>query len=308
MDDAFITALEEVVGLTPPQIQLLTDQSIIAPDTLALLDEDAMTDLFSKRPLSAATIIKKMKLKALRLWIQEKDDTDAEYNLDEFTVAKCTAMLKNNQMTAASSSFGREGNRSLNNGSTNNSNRKQGAIESGQRFISSTNVSKVSHDDLRYDFNKRTRAEIDSRADTVCAGSTFRLIEESNHYCVVNDFHKDMLPMQDIPVATVATAYDDPVSQETFILVFFEALYFGNTMEHSLISPMQLRHNGLQVDQTPRQYDPNSLHGITFPQDDDHNLFIPFHLHGSISYFSSRIPTDKEIQNCKYVYMTEDAI
>lgn len=589
MDDTFITILEEIVGLTPAQIQLLTEQSINDPETLALLDEDAMTDLFSKRPLSAATIITKMKLKALRLWIQEKDDTDAEYNLDDFTDAKCTAMLKkmsrksgttslkdsskksdakapekfngkhknwkqwkaefeaylsairgvndvpliyiirdddnmtqeekdnlegpakevydaplqgtffdrdnyqvfqylraqivggsaethlepfvtdgdgrnawiflkakyegedarnaaiavarkeisnatwernsknwtlddycmkhtranntltkygvpvdgpsqvrafldgilnhqmdgvkslvmfhddskndlgkaiikfkdtvsalnlvksgrhdhedhrrigsasrggryqsqgrggqrdgknnkrpyeynsnrggrgghsrhqgrgrytphpgrsqpelpddglkldknildqmnskqraafykgrdamrsnnetqnnrnigsaqsqlanqmhdeisavteaitNSHMTAASSMFGKEGNRSLNNGVNNNPNRKQGAVESGQRFISSTKTSKTSV--IEYDFNKRARAEIDSRADTVCAGSTFRLLEESNHYCVVSGFHKDMSPLQNIPVATVATAYDDPVSQQTF--------------------------------------------------------------------------------------------
>ena len=79
-------------------------------------------------------------------------------------------------------------------------------------------------------------------------------------------------------------------------------------MEHSLISPMQLRHYGLQVDQTPRQYDKHSIHGIAFPQDDDHSLVIPFHLHGCISYFSSRVPTDDdEMQNCQYIYMTEDA-
>ena len=86
--------------------------------------------------------------------------------------------------------------------------------------------------------------------------------------------------MQNIPIATVATAFDDPVSQETYVFVFFEALYFGDTMEHSLISPMQLRHNGLPVDQTPRQYDPSS---------------------------NQRSPTDSEMQRYRYIYMTEDS-
>ena len=214
-------------------------------------------------------------------------------------ISAITEAQANAQMNAASSQFGKEGNRSLN-----NSSRKQGAVVSGERFISSTRTNRSAP---RYDYDKRARAEIDSRADTVCAGSTFKLLEESSQYCVVSGFHSDMAPMQNIPVATVATAYDDPVTQETYVLVFFEALYFGDTMEHSLVSPMQLRHNGLRVDQTPRQYDANSNHGITFPKDDEHDLFIPFHLHGCISYFSSRLPTDSEMERCRYVYMTEDA-
>ena len=208
------------------------------------------------------------------------------------------------KMSSASSQFGREGNRSLDNASHNKASRQQGAIQSGQRYISSTKATKTNH---TYDFNKRARAEIDSRADTVCAGATFRLLEESNQYCVVSGFHNDMTPLQNIPVATVATAFDDAATQETYILIFFEALYFGSSMEHSLISPMQLRHNGLKVDQTPRQYDPESTHGISFPQEEEHNLFIPFQLHGCISYFSSRVPTDHEMESCKYIYMTEDA-
>mmetsp|Transcript_18821 Transcript_18821/g.26683 ORF Transcript_18821/g.26683 Transcript_18821/m.26683 type:complete len:191 (+) Transcript_18821:835-1407(+) len=94
-----------------------------------------------------------------------------------------------------------------------------------------------------------------------------------------------------IPVVTFATAYDDPVSQETYILVFHEALYFGSSMEHSLISPMQLHHN----------------HGIAFPDQDDHNLTIPFELHGCISYFPTRLPTDTEIKHCQFIFMTEDS-
>jgi hypothetical protein len=148
----------------------------------------------------------------------------------------------NAQMNAASLQFGKESNRFLNN-------RKQGALTSGQRFISSA---KTARPVPQYDYNKRARAEIDSRANTVCAEATFKLLEESSQYCVVNGFHADMPPLQNIPVATVATAFDDPITQATYILIFYEALYFGDSMEHSLISPIQLRHNGLCVDQTPR--------------------------------------------------------
>ena len=50
---------------------------------------------------------------------------------------------------------------------------------------------------------------------------------------MVSGFHSDMEPIRNVPVATVATSYDDPNTQETYILVFYEALFFGDTMEHS---------------------------------------------------------------------------
>ena len=193
--------------------------------------------------------------------------------------------------SAASTSFGRAGNRSLQGGQNANQ-RTQGAISSGYRFVSSA---RRQQPNIALDYDKRARAEIDSRADTVCAGATFLALEESNHFCGVNGFHSDMAPIKDVPVATVATAYDDPITQETYILVFHEALYFGSSMEHSLISPMQLRHFGLRVDQTPKQYDRESLHGIAFPDQEDHQLVIPFQLHGCISYFPSRLPTQTEL-------------
>jgi len=146
---------------------------------------------------------------------------------------------------------------------------------SGQRFVSSARRSLALP---QYDYNKRARAEIDGRADTVCAGSTFHFLEESNHYCVAYGFHSDMKPIENVPVATVATAYDQPSLQETIILIFHEALYFGDSMEHSLLCPMQLRHNGIKVDQSPRQYDPASIHGLLVPQEEEEDLYIPFAL------------------------------
>ena len=61
---------------------------------------------------------------------------------------------------------------------------------------------------------------------------------------------------------------------------------------------------GLAVDSTPKQYsDGKSLHGIYSEQD---NVEIPFHLHGSTSYFVTRLPTKVEKQNCRWVSFTSD--
>jgi len=40
--------------------------------------------------------------------------------------------------------------------------------------------------------------------------------------------------MMKIPVAKLATACDHPITGETFILVFIQALYLGEKLEHTL--------------------------------------------------------------------------
>ena len=51
MNESFENALEFVVGLNLPQRQLLLEQNITDDSIFALLDEAAITDLFTKRPL-----------------------------------------------------------------------------------------------------------------------------------------------------------------------------------------------------------------------------------------------------------------
>jgi hypothetical protein len=42
-----------------------------------------------------------------------------------------------------------------------------------------------------------------------------------------------------------ATAYEDPVSDATYILVFNEALYYGDKLDHSLLNPNQIWSYGI---------------------------------------------------------------
>jgi hypothetical protein len=144
------------------------------------------------------------------------------------------------------------------------------------------------------DYNLRARAEIDTRADTLCAGSTFILFEATGKVVDVSGFHDSYEAIKNIPVGTCITAID--LEDETIIASFPQSLYFGDTMKTSLIPPAQLWDFGITVDVVPKQYsDGKSLHGIHHP---DSNVFIPFHLYGCISYFLTRLPSDKEINQC----------
>ncbi len=153
------------------------------------------------------------------------------------------------------------------------------------------------------DFTGHLRAEIDTRADTICAGKAFASLYYSRRVVDVGGFHSDLGTMKGVPIARVATAYDCPTG-ETLILAANEALYFGNQMEHSLFSPQQICDNGLRCDPLPRQYSPSSIHAIYDPGTD---TTIPFQLHGCISYVPIRLPTETELQTCWYIELTSEA-
>jgi Reverse transcriptase (RNA-dependent DNA polymerase) len=75
-------------------------------------------------------------------------------------------------------------------------------------------------------------------------------------------------------------------------------------MENSLLSPAQLWDHGVTLDVVPKQYsDGQSIHGIHHP---DENIHIPFHLHGCISYFCTRLPSKEEINNCRWITFTSE--
>lgn len=76
------------------------------------------------------------------------------------------------------------------------------------------------------------------------------MIELTGEVCNVNGF-KDEMTVQDVPVATTATAYTVPGTSDTYILIFNESLFFGGGMDHSLMNPNQIRASGIPVSDNP---------------------------------------------------------
>ena len=148
-----------------------------------------------------------------------------------------------------------------------------------------------------------SRAEIDTRADTICAGKASRVIEYTDQVCDVSPFTSEYEPMRNIPVAKTATAYDHPYDHETYILVTVQSLHFGEKLENTLLCPNQMRSHGIEVDDVPRHLsvDGKSSHSIYIPADD---VRLPLLLHGCISYLPTRYPTDYELENCKWLMLS----
>ena len=79
--------------------------------------------------------------------------------------------------------------------------------------------------------------ECKTNADTCCLGKNFLVLHSTYRTADVYAYDTSIQPIENVPFVTAATAFDDPTSGATFILVFNEALYNGEKLDHSLINP-----------------------------------------------------------------------
>jgi hypothetical protein len=137
----------------------------------------------------------------------------------------------------------------------------------------------------------------------MCCGKGFIPISKIDQVCNVLSFHPDMSPIKDVPVRTCATAFDHP-DGETIILVFGQALYFGDMMEHSLLSPNQVHSFNHQLCLNLKKFtNGNSEHGTTVEEED---MVLPFNMYSFISYLPIRTPTPDEIHRCRQIILTSE--
>ncbi len=148
-----------------------------------------------------------------------------------------------------------------------------------------------------------SRSELDSHADTTVGGANCVLLSGTGEFATVHSFSDERKPFQNVPIGTVATAWVVPETGETIILIFNEALFFGDRLDHSLLCPNQMRAHGIVVSDTPMQFDQQSTHSIYVP---DENLVIPLALLGIISNFESHKPSNDELVSCRRAIMTGD--
>ena len=95
--------------------------------------------------------------------------------------------------------------------------------------------------------------------------------------------------------------YDDPLTGNTYILLFNESLYYGSKMDHSLFNPNQLRKYGVNVWDNPFDLE----HPFSIQVNDD--VEIPLNSMGTKIFFKSRVPTEYEMQACPKIEVTSAA-
>ncbi len=149
-----------------------------------------------------------------------------------------------------------------------------------------------------------SRSEFDSHADTCVAGDNTVVYADTGERVRVSPFSGEYAAMTDVPIVTALTAWTDPKTGRTFILVLNQCLYFGDRLPNSLLNPNQLRANGLTVHDTPQQYDRNSTHSVMIPGTSPTTL--PLRMRGVISYLDTRKPTQQERDTCVWLELTAD--
>ena len=140
--------------------------------------------------------------------------------------------------------------------------------------------------------------ECDTNADTCCLGRNFIVLEYTRRTADVYGYDKAIKPIEDVPIVSGATAWDDPNTGETFILVINEALYYGTKLDHSLINPNQLRAYGIGFWDNP--YD--EARGLQIELDDERS--IRMQTRGTKVLFGTRSPTQEEMTNCHHIHLT----
>ena len=104
-----------------------------------------------------------------------------------------------------------------------------------------------------------SKCELDSHADTIVAGANCIILNYTGQECDVSAYRDDYTPVQNVPIVTAATAWQSHETGQTYILVFHEALWMGDSMQDTLINPNQLRHFGTNVQDNPVSNYPLSI-------------------------------------------------
>jgi len=141
--------------------------------------------------------------------------------------------------------------------------------------------------------------EMDTHADTGCAGSNWRILWYTGQVCEVSPFLPTYDAVNEIPVAGCGTVWSSPSTGQDYLLVGDQFLYFGEVLPNSLLNPNQLRAFGIGVNDNP--FDESQDIGI-----DCGDEFIPLRTIGTNVYFESRVPTDWEVKHLPRIYITSD--
>ena len=95
------------------------------------------------------------------------------------------------------------------------------------------------------------QSELDSHADTIALGKNSIIMKYTGRECEVSPYADTYDTIKKVPIVTGATGYTSPITGRRSILIFNEALWLGDQMQHTLINPNQLRYYGLLVKDDP---------------------------------------------------------
>jgi hypothetical protein len=103
----------------------------------------------------------------------------------------------------------------------------------------------------------------------VVLGKTSVVLAPTFRTADVYAYDTSIKPIENVPIVSGATAYDDPVSGLRASSLSTESLYYGEALDHTLINPNQVRSYGIPFWDNP--FDPTRSLSIDVHDD----LHIP---------------------------------
>ena len=144
------------------------------------------------------------------------------------------------------------------------------------------------------------RIELDSHADTIVLGANCVVLSHTGQTCEVMPYSDTYKAITDVPVVTGATLWTSPHDGDEYILIFNEALWMGDTLQHTLVNPNQLRAYGTTVQDNPFSPSPLSFDPTNGP-------VIPLTTMGTIIYCTTRAPSDHELSSLPHIILSSSA-
>ncbi len=172
--------------------------------------------------------------------------------------------------------------------------RRLAAVLTGTRHVCTTKTKYWTDPPV----NTIVESKCNTNAETCCLGRNFVVLHSTFRTADVYAYDTSIRPTKNAPIVLGATAYDNPDSRKTFILVFNESLYYGDCLDHTLINPNQVCAFGIPFWDNP--YDTARSLSI----DVDADLTVPLRAHGTKLMFRTRVPTQEELSMCEHIQMT----
>ena len=140
------------------------------------------------------------------------------------------------------------------------------------------------------------RIEIDTHVDTTVLGSNCVELSYTGKECEVSPYSPDYEAMHNVLVVTSATVWTNPQDGMAIVLVFHEALWMGDKLDHTLVNPNQLRAYGVDIQDIPFMSTPLSI--------SDQDNVISLYSQGTNICRDTRSLTEQELGTLPRMIMT----
>jgi hypothetical protein len=153
------------------------------------------------------------------------------------------------------------------------------------------------------------RFDLDSHADFCVCGKEVLVFNDFDREVTVTGWYPAG-ETQSLRIVSAAMGYTIPQSGQTVLLIAHQSI-FSPSLNHNLLSTMQMRLHDVIVNETPKSQslNPTKLsHSISVRGDNVEDvLAIPLELHGVVSCFPTFTPTPLEFETCDRYELTYES-